>query len=114
MPILFDGNRAIDVGLAQYPFTGHQRVALAAEWGGCGVDGCDRPASWTEAHHIEPWSRGGRTDLRNGVLLCRFHHMWLHNGHWRIEKRGGELWVVPPPGDTRTEKRLVRRNPIRR
>ena len=26
-------------------------------WGGCPINGCDRPPSWTEAHHIDQWER---------------------------------------------------------
>lgn len=36
------------------------------------------PFSWTRAHHVIPWSRGGPTDTSNGVLLCAFHHFFLH------------------------------------
>jgi hypothetical protein len=44
--------------------------------------GCDAPASFCEVHHITHWSDGGKTDINDGVLLCRFHHMRLHNqGH---------------------------------
>jgi Domain of unknown function (DUF222) len=114
IPILFNGDRSIDVGRTERLFTARQRVALAAEWGGCGIDGCDRPPSWTEAHHINEWERdNGATDLANGVLLCRFHHRWVHNGGWKIERRGSKLFAVPPPGDSRAEIPLTRRNPTR-
>ena len=59
---------------------------------------CTRPPSWTEAHHIDHWARdGGRTDIADGVLLCRFHHMYVHNDGWRIVRRGAEYFAVPPP-----------------
>ena len=85
-------------------YTRRQRVALAARDGGCRFPGCDRPPSWTEAHHIIPWSEGGATDLSHGVLLCRHHHLLLHNNDWRFERRrgepggpAGELVLIPPP-----------------
>lgn len=32
---------------------------------------CSIPAAWCEAHHWgDPWAAGGRTDLKDGVLLC--------------------------------------------
>lgn len=32
-------------------------------------------AAGTQADHIVPWSRGGRTELSNGQLLCRRHNL---------------------------------------
>ncbi|MHB1172406.1 MAG: HNH endonuclease signature motif containing protein, partial [Lacisediminihabitans sp.] len=49
-------------------FNRKQRVALAARDGGCRRPGCERPPSWTEAHHIQHWVRDHRrTDLANGT-----------------------------------------------
>lgn len=100
--ILFDENdQAIDVGREQRLFTNRQRIALAARDGGCMWPGCDRPPTWTEAHHIQHWKRDrGKTDLRNGILLCRHHHMLLHDSHWEIELRDSEYWLIPPAGTT--------------
>ncbi len=98
VPILFDDNQPLDVGRDQRLFTHRQRVALAARDGGCRFPGCDRPPSWTEAHHIEHWVRdGGSTNVANGILLCRHHHLMLHNNYWEIRRRGSHYWLVPPP-----------------
>ena len=35
--------------------------------------------AWCEAHHRIPWLRGGRTDLRDLVPLCGFHHQRIHD-----------------------------------
>ena len=113
-PVIFHPDGSIDVGRRQRLFTERQRIALAAIWGGCAVEGCDRPPSWTEAHHREPWSLGGRTDIADGVLLCRHHHMLLHNNGWRISRppgRGHTGWTMTSP-DGRTRK-LVSKNPVR-
>jgi hypothetical protein len=49
----------------------------------CTADGCDIPAAWCEAHHHkQPWSKGGRTDLADGKLLCPFHHHRAHDPGW--------------------------------
>lgn len=46
----------------------------------CRAEGCSIPAAWCEAHHPgRPWSQGGRTDLREGVLLCPWHHHRAHD-----------------------------------
>ncbi len=99
VPIVFDDEgQALNVGREQRLFTARQRIALAARDGGCRWPGCDRPPSWSEAHHVRHWVRdGGRTDIADGVLLCRHHHLLLHNNHWEIERRRGEYWLVPPP-----------------
>jgi hypothetical protein len=112
--IVFDSDGSIDVGRAQRLFTERQRVALTAIWGGCAVENCDRPPSWTEAHHAVHWSHGGRTDIQHGVLLCRHHHMLLHNNNWRITRPPGQGhtgWSMTSP-DGRT-LRLVSKNPLR-
>ncbi|HET8589495.1 MAG TPA: HNH endonuclease signature motif containing protein, partial [Nakamurella sp.] len=65
---------------------------------GCAFLGCDIPPAWCEAHHIIWWSQGGVTDISNGVLLCRRHHVLIHQGHWRVEQDpdGGRPWIIPP------------------
>ncbi|WP_298226940.1 HNH endonuclease signature motif containing protein [Gryllotalpicola sp.] len=87
VPVLFDeSGRALDVGRSRRLFAASQRIALAARDGGCMSPGCDRPPSQCEAHHIIPWSEGGGTSVDDGILLCRFHHLSLHNSDSRIER----------------------------
>ncbi|WP_336644985.1 HNH endonuclease signature motif containing protein [Microbacterium sp. USHLN186] len=89
----------LDVGREHRLFTPAQRIALAIRDGGCRWRGCDRPASYGEAHHIDEWHRdGGRTDIDRGILLCRHHHMQLHHGGWRVTRDGREDFVLRPPG----------------
>jgi HNH endonuclease len=64
--------------------------------GGCVADGCDRPASWTDAHHLTHWLAGGETSLDNLVLLCRVHHRAVHEGGWQLERSGGQHTLRPP------------------
>jgi hypothetical protein len=89
----------LDVGREQRFYTRPQRTALALRDGGCRWPGCERPPSWTEAHHTKYWSRDrGKTDVADGILLCRYHHLLAHNNHWEIHHNGAEYWLVPPPG----------------
>ncbi|RNE59473.1 hypothetical protein EEJ31_09815, partial [Cryobacterium tepidiphilum] len=40
---------------------------------------------------------GGRTDIKDGILLCKRDHLRLHNQGWRIERRGNnQYWLIPP------------------
>lgn len=106
IPVGFDGDgQVVNVGREQRLFTHRQRVGLAARDGGCRFPDCDRPPSWTEAHHIDEFVRDrGRTDIADGVLLCRFHHMYVHNDGWRIVRRGAEYFAVPPPRPDRVRE----------
>jgi hypothetical protein len=121
VPVIYQPGGKLDVGRTQRLFTDRQRVALAAIWGGCAHPDCDLPPSWTEAHHALPDSQGGPTDLANGILLCRFHHMMIHNNGWTIRppgRGGGEWWMHPPSGapggaGVRHPIRLVSKNPVR-
>jgi hypothetical protein len=88
----------LDLGREHRLFSKRQRRALALRDGGCRAPGCDRPPSWTEAHHIRHWQRdGGATDLANGILLCKHHHLLFHNNGWEIELDArSNYWLVPP------------------
>ena len=116
LPILFDGAKPLDLGRSQRLYTSGQRAVLAAVWGGCAVAGCDRPPSWTEAHHADEWDRDhGGTDIENGVLLCAHHHRMVHNAGWKIRREGGRYYFDPPPGDPlNSTVELVPKNPVTR
>ena len=86
----------LDLGRTARVFSPAQRIALAVRDGGCRWPGCDRPPSWCEAHHLDEWSHGGATDLNNGVLLCRHHHLLIHNNGWKVLRSENGLTVRPP------------------
>ena len=105
LPVAFDTDgQCINVGREQRLFTSRQRIGLSARDGGCLWPDCDRPASWCEAHHINEWHRDrGGTDLAEGVLLCRYHHMLLHNNHWQITRTSATYWLTPPKSHDPTQ-----------
>jgi hypothetical protein len=88
----------LDRGRDQRLFTAKQKQVLALKWGGCVHPGCERPSSWTEAHHIDHWVRDhGRSDIADGVLLCKHHHLLHHNRRWEIRRdEDGRYWLIPP------------------
>jgi hypothetical protein len=43
----------------------------------CQHPGCN--SRKVQIHHIRHWSKGGKTKLRNLILLCRAHHMIIHD-----------------------------------
>lgn len=72
--------RPLDVGREQRLFGRKQRIAIAVRDGGCIGPSCSAPVSHTEIHHIRQWTRDrGRTDVDDGVPLCRNCHLRLHN-----------------------------------
>ena len=81
-------------------FSPKQRLALALRDGGCRYKGCDRPPQYCESHHIDHYVEDdGSTDIDRGILLCRFHHMNLHQGGWRITREAlGDFLLHPPDG----------------
>ncbi|WP_323368692.1 MULTISPECIES: HNH endonuclease signature motif containing protein [unclassified Nocardioides] len=61
----------------------------------CRADGCTIPATWCEAHHRQPWSAGGKTDLDNGMLLCSHHHHLIHDDRYLHQRMpNGDLRFV--------------------
>lgn len=99
-PILIESTgQPLDVGRSQRLFTARQRIALAARDGGCRWPGCEHPPSWCEAHHIDHWQRdSGETNVDAGILLCRHHHLLLHDQGWSVvrTKPSAGFDLIPP------------------
>ncbi|GAB2448539.1 hypothetical protein GCM10027029_03320 [Conyzicola lurida] len=103
-----DTGQALDVGREQRFFTRKQRIALTVRDGGCRFGACDRSPSMAEAHHINHWARdGGRTDIKDGILLCKFHHLLMHNNGWEIEREGSDYYLIPPLDIDAQQRRIL-------
>jgi len=80
VPVVLGGKgQVLDQGRAQRFFTRAQVIALGVRDGGCTAEGCRTAAWFCHAHHDDPWSTGGRTDLAQGRLLCPSHHRRVHD-----------------------------------
>jgi hypothetical protein len=96
--ILLDSeSTVIDVGRSKRVVSAPARRALTARDGHCRWPECDRPASWSAAHHVVHWIHGGTTDLDNLILLCHRHHWMVHEGNWQIVRGDdGRMLTIPP------------------
>ena len=77
---LQDGN-PLWVGRTQRSVNRKLRLALNLRDRGCSTPRCDRPPSWTQAHHKKKWSKGGTTDIENTESQCLLHHSQADEGY---------------------------------
>jgi hypothetical protein len=77
------------------------RKALNYRDRGCRWPGCDTEVPYTDAHHYRHWTpHNGTTSVDNLILLCRYHHMRVHEGHWdlQFDPATGQVTVTRPDG----------------
>jgi len=78
---VLDGHsKVLDLGRTRRFHTPAQRLAIMLEQKHCQHPGCTTPAPGCHVHHSDPWSAGGRTDIRTAKLLCPRHHSLAHRG----------------------------------
>ena len=96
--VVAPASRPLDLGRTRRVVPLSLRRALEIRDRGCIIPGCDRPAGWCHAHHIQHWADGGETDLSNLALICQHHHTELHLGHWHIDMNNGtpKATHIPP------------------
>lgn len=90
--------RTVGVGRMQRTFPRWLRRRLARRDQSCRFPGCQR-RRWLQGHHVVHWTAGGVTDESNGLMLCAFHHRFVHEHGWTIEGDVyGDLSFVSPGG----------------
>ena len=83
LPAVMGGeSEVLDLGRESRLFKPHQRKAMNLRDKECTTVGCSVPAEFCDAHHKVPWSKGGKTDLKDGKLLCPFPHHRAHDPGW--------------------------------
>ena len=104
--VLSSDSEPLDVGRRTPVVPAAMRRALVLRDRHCRFPGCDRPPSWCDAHHIVPWSQGGPTSLENTILLCRRHHLIVHeHGGFTLELVDGRPVFGRPDGSVLQEGR---------
>jgi hypothetical protein len=83
----------LDIGYAETVPAGIRNAVLLrdrhCQWAG----GCHQPAGACEVHHTKHKANGGKTAVKECVLLCPFHHqVVIHRWGWTL--------VVNPDGTT--------------
>ncbi|HEY0645198.1 MAG TPA: DUF222 domain-containing protein [Nocardioides sp.] len=87
IPMVLGGESLpLDLGRGRRLYSPAQRTARAVRDKTCRAEGCDAPADWCEAHHLDPWEEGGLTDIDDGVLLCSHHHHRAHDTSYLVER----------------------------
>jgi Domain of unknown function (DUF222) len=83
----------LDIGYAETVPAGIRNAVLLrdrhCQWAG----GCTQPAGACEVHHTKHKANGGKTSVKDCVLLCAFHHqVVIHRWGWTM--------IVNPDGTT--------------
>jgi hypothetical protein len=97
IPAVLGGkSEVLDLGRSRRFHSRAQRIKATIEQGGCIAEGHDCPPAFTQMHHPEQFSKGGRTD-GDGWMLCppahrqvhdtRYTHQRLTNGKVRFHRR---------------------------
>ncbi len=99
IPIVLGGDsQPLDVGRERRLATRAQRMALRAQYPTCAMDQtCNVPFDDCQIHHVDPFSQGGRTDLRRMCPGCDTHHHLIHEGGWTLTRDPDGTWQLHPP-----------------
>ncbi len=82
--VLDERREVLDLGRRARTVSAAQRRAVVLRDEHCVHPGCRAPAGWCDVHHLVEWEHGGGTDLANLVLVCRRHHVAVHEGGKRL------------------------------
>jgi hypothetical protein len=76
----------LDVGYGKDIPAGIRKAVMLRDQHCQFAGGCSQPASACEIHHLVHLSRGGKTSVKNCILLCHYHHqVVIHRMGWTLE-----------------------------
>ena len=85
IPVVLNGKGVVlDQGRAKRLATFEQRIAIQAMQTTCSHPDCTVTIDDCRIHHINPFSRGGKTNLSDLAPLCEPHHHLVHEGGWTL------------------------------
>ena len=83
----------LDVGFSETIPAGTATRSSCGTSAAGGPGAADQPASACQVHHVRHKANGGKTSVRDCVLLCTFHHqVVIHRWGWTL--------VLNPDGTT--------------
>lgn len=88
----------LDSGRTSRLFTAAQTRAVIARDRHCQFPDCDAPPAQGEIHHSIWWYHQGRTSTDNAILLCWYHHDYVHQHHLTIESDPSGWRFTDPQG----------------
>jgi Domain of unknown function (DUF222) len=104
--VITDHARTLGIGRRSRLVPAWLRRQLFFRDGGCVWPGCPE-THFVHAHHKQHWADCGPTDLCNLILLCGYHHRFLHEHGWEVEDDGygkpifrrpeGQIYPPSPP-----------------
>lgn len=95
-PVITLDGRPIGIGRKSRKIPGWLRRQVTARDHHCQAPGCGRTV-FLQIHHRQAWSDGGGTDLENLVLLCWWHHIFIHEKGWHITRGPDGRFVFRKP-----------------
>lgn len=90
------GDKPIGIGRKSRRIPGWLRRQVEHRDHHCQFPGCGRTA-FLQVHHLEHWADGGRTDFESLVLLCWWHHIFIHEQGWHITRDAKGRFVFRKP-----------------
>jgi hypothetical protein len=97
--VITDHGRVLGIGRRSRVIPAWLRRQLWFRDGGCRFPGCPE-RHFVHAHHRRHWADLGPSDLENLILLCGYHHRFVHEHGWRVEAESeGRPVFIKPNGE---------------
>ncbi len=101
----------LDVGFSETIPTGIRNAVILrdkhCQWAGR----CNQPAAACEVHHVKHKSKGGKTSLKDCILLCWFHHqIVIHRWGWTLVLNADGTTTAWNPDKPRSSEATARRS----